>query len=102
VVPAGACPGLVRRVLSPSVQLTHSIKAEVFDKGHLRKKEGGKSDVPTYLFLRFFELPMQRNGQKRDKNRRQEKKGIFLTIWQKVFGMDFLQKVFVVFLHFPC
>jgi hypothetical protein len=43
-----------------------------------------------------FELLVQRNGQKRDKkNRRKKTTGLVSQLfWQKVFDMDFPQKVF--------
>jgi hypothetical protein len=83
-------------------------------------QEKKKSDVPTYLFLRFFDvfrsdfrkhfygvfgLLMQRNGQKRDQKKRWEKttgKKKSQLFRPKVFDMDFPQKVFVVFLNSPC
>jgi hypothetical protein len=48
------------------------------------------------IFVVFFELVMQRNGQKRDKKNRRDKRQDFFPsfFWQKVFGMDFPQKVF--------
>jgi hypothetical protein len=57
--------------------------AEALLQGALKKKKKKRGYLPTYLFLRFFEifrsdfrkyfygvfgLLMQRNGQKRDKN----------------------------------
>jgi hypothetical protein len=81
-----------------------------------------KSDVPTYpLFLTFFAIfrsdfrkyfsgvfgfLMQRNGQKRDKNKSMgkddRKKVFFLNFFcQKVFDMDFPQKVFYGVFELP-
>jgi hypothetical protein len=53
-----------------------------------------------------FELLMQRNGQKRDKTKSKGKKrSDFFPppfFWQKVSGIDFPKKVFLVFLNSPC
>jgi hypothetical protein len=85
-------------------------------KGRQRKK---KTYLPTYLFLRFFEifrsdftkyfygvfgLLMLRNGQKRDKKNRWEKttgkKFYFSQLFRpKVSDMDFPQKFLMVFLN---
>jgi hypothetical protein len=84
-------------------------------KGHLRGGGGGRTYLPTYLFLRFFEifrpdfrkyfygvfeLLMQRNSQKRDKKieGEGEKRRNFCSsqlqlFWQIVFDMDFPKEI---------
>jgi hypothetical protein len=85
-------------------------------------EEKKKSDVPTYLsFLRFFAIfrsdfrkyfygafrfLMQRNGQKRDKNKsmgKDDRKNVFFSqlFRPKVFDMDFPQEFFYSVFELP-
>jgi hypothetical protein len=71
----------------------------------LRFVEIFRSDFRKY-FCGVFGLLMQRNGQKRDiKNRRGTTTGKKpfspQLFWPEAFDMDFLQKVFMVFLSSP-
>jgi hypothetical protein len=80
-------------------------------KGRRRKQKGKATYLPTCLFLRFLRffshgvlgIPMQRNGQKRDKKSRWEKttgkKFFFFSqlFRPKVFDMDSPPKKIGVF-----
>jgi hypothetical protein len=57
------------------------------------------------VFCSVFELPSLRNTRKRDKTKKVEEKltsKFFVEILGNFFGMDFLQKYFMVFLNSPC
>jgi hypothetical protein len=90
-------------------------------RGAKEKKQNKTTYLPTYLFLRFFEifrsdfrkyfygvfgLLMQRNGQKRDKKKSKgkddRKKVFFLNFFgQKFLTWIFPKKVLMVFLNSP-